>query len=148
MIENPGKYIEAFAKAGANWISVHVEACDLSDILPKIRNLGCKAGCVINPPTPVKDILPYVPLADFVLVMTVNPGFGGQKMIESCVDKIASIRSFIDERGLKIPIEVDGGINSQTVADATAAGADIIVAGSAIFETDDYVKAIEALRTN
>ena len=146
MIENPGKYIDAFAKAGADWISVHAEACDLSDILPKIRNLGCKAGCVINPPTPVKDILPYIPLSDFVLVMTVNPGFGGQKMIDSCVEKIKTIKTFIDDRGLSIPIQVDGGISAKTVSKVVDAGASIIVAGSAIFESGDCKKAIESLR--
>lgn len=148
MIENPGKYIDAFAKAGADWISVHVEACDLSDILPKIRNLGCKAGCVINPPTLVKDILPYVPLSDFVLVMTVNPGFGGQMMIESCVEKIKTIKTFIDDRKLSIPIQVDGGINSKTVSKVVDAGASIIVAGSAIFETQDYKKEISLLKSS
>jgi len=105
-----------------------------------------KAGCVINPPTPVKDILPYVPLSDFVLVMTVNPGFGGQKMIEACLEKISAIRAFVDERNLKIPIEVDGGINPETVGRARAAGAEIVVAGNAIFAQKDYAAAIKALR--
>ncbi|HPQ80664.1 MAG TPA: ribulose-phosphate 3-epimerase [bacterium] len=146
MIENPEKYIDAFAKAGASWLSVHVESCDLSDLLPRIRSLGMKAGCVINPPTPVKDILPYVPLSDFVLVMTVNPGFGGQKMIEACLEKISAIRAFVDERNLKIPIEVDGGINPETVGRARAAGAEIVVAGNAIFAQKDYAAAIKALR--
>lgn len=146
MIENPEKYIDAFAKAGANWISVHIETCDLAHVLPKIRNLGLKAGCVINPPTPVKDILPYIPLSDFVLVMTVNPGFGGQKLIDSCVEKIATIRDFLVERKLPIPIEVDGGVNAETIASVASAGADIIVAGSAIFEAGDYSAAIDALR--
>ncbi|HPM41803.1 MAG TPA: ribulose-phosphate 3-epimerase [bacterium] len=146
MIEHPEKYIDAFAKAGADWLSVHVECCDLSDLLPKIRSLGMKAGCVINPPTPVKDILPYVPLSDFVLVMTVNPGFGGQKMIESCLEKIEAIKAFVDERNLKVPIEVDGGINADTVSRAAAAGAEIIVAGNAVFGEKDYAAAITALR--
>lgn len=147
MIEHPEKYIGAFAKAGANWISVHVETCNPAEIMPLIKSLGCKAGCVINPPTPVKNILPYVPLADFVLVMTVNPGFGGQPMIESCLEKISTIKTFLTTRNLEIPIEVDGGINASTVGRAVAAGANIIVAGSAIFEYGDYNKAIMALRT-
>lgn len=146
MIENPEKYINAFAKAGADWISVHVEACDLADALPKIRNLGLRAGCAINPPTSVKDILPYVPLSDFVLVMTVNPGFGGQKMIESCVEKIAAIKTFLDERGLEIPIEADGGLNAETISKVTGAGASIIVAGKAIFEEKDYAEEIRKIR--
>lgn len=146
MIENPEKYIAAFAGAGANWISIHVEACNPQEVLPKIRNLGLKAGLAINPPTQIKDILPYVPLADYVLVMTVNPGFSGQKMIASSVEKISVIKSFITQRGLPIPIEVDGGINPETVASVAAAGADIIVAGSAVFGSDDYAKAISVLR--
>lgn len=146
MIENPEKYIDAFAKAGADWISVHVEACNLAEVLPAIRNLGMKAGCVINPPTQVKDILPYVPLSDFVLVMTVNPGFSGQTMIDSCVEKITKIKAFLAERNLSIPIEVDGGVNPETAPKVISAGADIIVAGSAVFETPDYKKAIESIR--
>ena len=146
MIENPERYIGAFAKAGADWISVHVEACDLSQLLPQIRALGAKAGCVINPPTPVERILPFVELADYVLVMTVNPGFGGQSFIEDCVEKIARIRAFIDERKLSIPIEVDGGINAQTVGRAANAGAGIFVAGNAVFREKDYAQAMDALR--
>lgn len=146
MIEDPGKYIDAFAKAGADWISVHVEACNLSDVLPAIRAKGLKAGCVLNPSTQVKDILPYAPLSDFVLVMTVNPGFGGQTMIESCLEKITAIKAFLAERGLSIPVEVDGGINPENAPKAIKAGADILVAGNAIFGTKDYKKAIAALR--
>ncbi|MFA4874793.1 MAG: ribulose-phosphate 3-epimerase [bacterium] len=145
MIENPERYIESFAKAGADWISVHVEACDLSQLLPAIKALGCKAGCVINPPTPLEKILPYLPLADFVLVMTVNPGFGGQKMIEECVEKLAAIRSIAKERGIQIPIEVDGGVTPANVSKVVDAGAEIVVAGSAIFEAEDYAAAIAAL---
>lgn len=146
MIDNPEKYIDVFAMAGADWISVHVEACNLTETLPKIRNLGKKAGCVINPSTPLKEFLPYVPLADFVLVMTVNPGFGGQTMIPTSLEKVASIKSFLAERNLPIPIEVDGGINADTVGEAIKAGADIIVAGNAIFHSENYAKAIAALR--
>ena len=94
--------------------------------LVAIRSLGAKAGCVINPPTPLKDLLPYVHLADYVLVMTVNPGFGGQKMIESCVEKIESLKAFIEERDLHIPIEVDGGVNLETLSTVADAGADIV----------------------
>ncbi len=147
MIENPEKYIGAFAKAGADWISVHVEACNLSELLPAIRNLGCKAGAVINPPTAVKEILPYISLADYVLVMTVNPGFGGQKLIESCIEKVSAIKKFLSDRGLSIPIEVDGGINAETADRAAKAGAGIFVAGAAIFGEKDYKIAIQELRT-
>jgi len=104
MIENPEKYIESFAKAGADWISVHVESCDLQELLPAIKKLGVRAGAVINPPTPLKELLPYVHLADFILVMTVNPGFGGQKMIDSSLEKISTLKAFIAERGLEIPV--------------------------------------------
>lgn len=145
MIENPAKYIDAFAKAGADWISVHVETCDLSQLLPAIKALGCKAGCVINPPTPVDKILPYLPLADYVLVMTVNPGFGGQKMIKDCIQKIAAIKSIMGQRKISMPIEADGGINASNVSEIIKAGTEIIVAGSAIFDADDYSTAISGL---
>jgi ribulose-phosphate 3-epimerase len=146
MIEHPKSYIEAFAGAGADWISVHMEACDLGVLLPAIKDLGVKAGCVINPPTPIEKIEPFLPLADYVLVMTVNPGFGGQKMIDECLVKIAELKDFCTKHGLSIPIEVDGGINENTVSRALDAGADIIVAGSAIFGSDDYAATISKLR--
>jgi len=146
MIENPERYIGDFAKAGADWISVHVETSDLRELLPAIKKLGCKAGSVINPPTPVEKIISFIELSDYVLVMTVNPGFGGQKMIEECVKKIAVIRKHIDAKGLPTLIEVDGGVNAETVRRVVDAGADVIVAGSAVFGTDDYAKAISELR--
>ncbi|NLD28614.1 MAG: ribulose-phosphate 3-epimerase [Myxococcales bacterium] len=146
MIEEPEKYIAAFAKAGADWISVHVETSDLRNLLPDIRKLECKAGIVINPPTPVEKIFPYLELADFVLIMTVNPGFGGQKMIYDSVEKISIIKKRLKEMGASIPVEVDGGVNSNTVNRVLSAGADIIVAGSAIFESNDYAKSIASLR--
>jgi len=146
MIENPERYIGDFAKAGADWISVHVETTDLRELLPAIRKLGCKAGSVINPPTPVEKILPFVEMSDFVLVMTVNPGFGGQRMIEECVEKVAAIRKHIDSNKLSTLIEVDGGVNGETIGRVIAAGADVIVAGSAVFGTPDYAAAIEGLR--
>jgi len=146
MIENPEKYIESFAKAGANWISVHVETCDLLKILPMIKKLGCKAGAVINPPTSIEKIFPFADLADFILIMTVNPGFGGQSYIESCTEKISKLKNFIDQKNLKTKIEVDGGIKAENVAKVKNAGAEILVAGSAIFNTKDYKKSIEGLR--
>lgn len=146
MIENPEKYIADFAKAGADWISVHVETCDLAKLLPAIKKLGCRAGSVINPPTPVEKIIPFVELSDFVLVMTVNPGFGGQKMIDDCIKKIAIIREHIEKHKLATEIEVDGGINQETIKRAFDAGAGIIVAGSAIFDTGDYKRSITELR--
>src|SRR3989338_6074573 len=143
MIENPERYIEKFAEAGADMLSVHYEACNLEKLLTSIRKLKCKTGAVINPPTPVEKILPFIEYVDFILVMTVNPGFGGQELMPSCIEKIRRIHKYIyEERKInrKILIEVDGGVkisNIKTVADA---GADIIVAGSAIFGSKDYAK--------
>ncbi len=146
MIEYPEKYIESFASAGANWISVHVEVCNLPKILPEIRKLGCKAGAVINPPTPIERIYPFVEHSDFILIMTVNPGFGGQKYIESCTKKIADLKEYIDKNGFSVPIQVDGGIKVENVSTVINAGANIIVAGSEIFEKKDYKIAINALK--
>jgi len=147
MIENPEKYIEAFAKAGADWISVHVETSDLSKLLPAIKKLGCKAGAVINPPTPVEKIYPFAELADFILIMTVNPGFGGQSYIESCTKKISDLKNYLEAKKISIPIEVDGGIKADNVSKVIKAGASIIVAGSAVFEAKNYSDAIGSLRT-
>ncbi|MBU4485260.1 ribulose-phosphate 3-epimerase [bacterium] len=148
MIEDPEKYIEAFAKAGVDWISVHVEACDLEKLLPKIKSLGCRAGAVINPPTPLDKLLPYVHLADFVLVMTVNPGFGGQGMIAKCLEKIVKLRKYINDNKLKTFIEVDGGVKIDNINTVSAAGSDVIVVGSAIFGSKDYAKTISEMKKN
>jgi ribulose-phosphate 3-epimerase len=150
MISEPGKYIERFAEAGADMLSVHMEACDLEKLLPAIRKLKCKAGAVINPPTPAEKLLPYIEYADFVLVMTVNPGFGGQAMIPECVDKIRRIHKYIHEErkiNRSILIEVDGGVKPNNIKEVASAGADIIVAGSAIFGSKDYAKTIEKMKT-
>ena len=147
MIEHPEKYIERFAEAGADMISVHVEATNLEKLLPAIRKLRCKAGAVINPPTNLDDFLPYVEYADYVLVMTVNPGFGGQKVIPECLEKVRRLRKYIsEERKLKTLIEVDGGVTIANVKDFASAGADIIVSGHAIFSQKDYKKAIAEMR--
>lgn len=146
MIEEPEKYIEDFAKAGADWISVHVETSDLNKLLPAIRKLGKKAGAVINPPTPVEKVFPCLELSNYILVMTVNPGFGGQKMIEDCLEKISTLKRVMKDRGLDIPVEVDGGVNTQTIKRTIAAGSDIIVAGSAVFGSKDYAATISNLR--
>jgi ribulose-phosphate 3-epimerase len=148
MIEEPERYIEAFAHAGADWISVHVETSNLADLLPAIRGLGVKAGCVVNPPTPVESIFPYLELADFVLIMTVNPGFGGQEMIEESLGKITALKHELASRGLDIPVEVDGGVNEATIKKTLSAGADVIVAGSAVFGSNDYARAIATLRNS
>ncbi|MCU1283756.1 MAG: ribulose-5-phosphate 3-epimerase [Acidobacteriales bacterium] len=138
MIENPDQYIPAFADAGADWISVHQEACThLNRTLQLIKSHGVKAGVVINPATPIGTLTEVLDIVDYVLVMTVNPGFGGQKFIPSCLEKIrklAAIKSTI-RTGFKI--EVDGGVSLENVADIVRAGAEVLVAGNAIFGAGD-----------
>lgn len=146
MIENPEKFIGPFKEAGADWISVHVEVCDLAELLPAIRKLGCKAGAVINPPTPLEKIFPFCELADFILVMTVNPGFGGQGMVEGSLKKVAQLKKYLTEQKLNIPIEVDGGIKLENLNDFAKVGADIFVSGSGIFHTKDYAKTIGQMK--
>lgn len=146
MIENPEKYIGDFATAGADMISVHVETCDLTKLLPAIKKLGIKAGAVINPPTKIEKLLPFVHLADFVLVMTVNPGFGGQELIPDCIEKIRVLDKFRKEKKLTYTIEVDGGIKESNISIAANAGCDIFVAGSAILHHPPYSKVIEKLK--
>ena len=147
MIEHPERYIEAFAEAGADIITVHAEACThLHRTLQAIRALGKKAGVSLNPHTP-EEVLRYLfGMVDLVLVMTVNPGFGGQDFIEPVTHKIEAIRWMIDAAAKDVRLEVDGGIRPGTAAMAVHAGADVLVAGSAIFGQDDYEKAIAALR--
>ncbi|MCW7753751.1 ribulose-phosphate 3-epimerase [Desulfobotulus sp. H1] len=147
MIVEPDSMIPAFVKAGASWISVHAEACPhLHRSLQLIRSLGAKAGVALNPGTP-PDVLDYViDDVDFILVMTVNPGFGGQQFIPQCLDKIARIRERIVRSGRTIHLQVDGGINQKTIRQVTMAGADILVAGSAVFGTGDYGRTIQQLR--
>lgn len=146
MISHPENMIEAFAAAGADWISVHVEACDLTRVLPAIRRLGCKAGAVINPPTPLDRLLPHSALADYLVVMSVNPGFAGQSLIPACLEKVCALYEHLQRQRRDIPIQIDGGITTANVTDAKAAGASIIVAASAIFQSGDYGKAIKTLR--
>ena len=138
MIERPDEFIPAFAEAGAAWISVHQEACiHLDRTLHLIAAHGCKPGVVINPATPVHALDEVLPLVHHVLVMSVNPGFGGQTFIHSSLKKIALLSNIRESRGLGFRIEVDGGIHHQTVADVVRAGAEILVAGSDIFEHGD-----------
>lgn len=146
MVENPEKFIGAFKEAGADWISVHVETCDLAKLLPAIKKLGCKAGAVINPPTPLEKILPFCALADFILVMTVNPGFGGQSMVNGTLEKIAALKKYLVSKNLNIPIEVDGGVKLENIAEFAQAGGDIFVSGSGLFHTKDYAKTITQMK--
>lgn len=147
MIENPDSYIEQFAKAGADYISVHVEACrHLHRTIQLIRSFNVKPGVVLNPHTPIESIQHILEDIDFVLFMTVNPGFGGQKFISSVVPKIEALSKIIKERGLNIEIEVDGGITSETVVPCAKAGATMIVAGSAIFNKENRTKALQDIK--
>lgn len=134
MVQNPERYIEAFAKCGADLITVHAEACQhLDRVIQQIHDAGVKAGVALNPATPL-NVLEYVlEKVDMVLLMTVNPGFGGQKYLDSCTRKIAQLRSWINELGYDIDIEVDGGINKDTIHTVLKAGANVIVAGSSVF---------------
>ena len=147
MIEDPDRYAEAFVQAGASTVGVHIEACPhLHRSVVRIREFGARASVVLNPATPASAVEPILAEIDQVLVMTVNPGFGGQKFIEGTLPKIEFLRRAIDERGLDVALEVDGGIGPETVARAASAGADVFVAGSAIFGAPDYAEAITALR--
>jgi ribulose-phosphate 3-epimerase len=147
MIEEPERYIEDFVRAGANTVGVQVETCPhLHRTVGQIHDAGARACVVLNPATPASALDVVLPDVDQVLVMTVNPGFGGQKFIASMLPKIAALRAQIDELGLDITLEVDGGIASETIARAAAAGADTFVAGTAVFGAADYAEAIRTLR--
>src|SRR5262249_40013074 len=147
MISDPDRYIGALARAGASMISVHVEATvHLHRTLSAIREAGCRPGVVLNPATPVVAIEEALPYADYVLVMSVNPGFGGQSFISTSLDKICRLKGMIEGRGLDVVIEVDGGIGMQNVADVVRCGARWIVAGSSIFGSGDPENATRELR--
>ena len=137
MVTKPERYVEEFVKCGADSVTIHVEACDcIEETLKKIRSLGAKAGLAIHPGTPVEELLPYMDMVDMILVMTVNPGFGGQAYIPECTDKIREVRAIINERGLDVNLEIDGGVNLDNVEMNLEAGANVIVAGSAVFKGD------------
>jgi ribulose-phosphate 3-epimerase len=147
MIESPDAFIDSYAEAGADRIAVHVEACPhLHRTLAQVREAGARAGVALNPATPVAAIEPILGDLDQVVVMTVNPGFGGQKFIESVLPKISQIRRWIDERDLEIELEVDGGVGPGTIGRVARAGASAFVAGSAIFHKPDYAATIAELR--
>jgi ribulose-phosphate 3-epimerase len=147
MIENPQKYVEAFAAAGADIMTVHVETVtDLHKTINKIKKNNVKAGVVLNPATRLSKVTHILDHVDMVLLMTVNPGFGGQKFIESVLPKIRNLRKLIDNNKLKIKIEVDGGINADTAKKALKAGADILVAGSYIYKSKNPIKSIKTLK--
>ena len=138
MIENPDQFIPSFADAGADWISVHQETCvHLNRTLDLIKSQGCRAGVVINPATPVATLTEVLDIVDFVLVMSVNPGFGGQKFIPASLHKIARLAALRAERNLSFRIEADGGVALDTVQQVVRAGAEVLVAGSALFGSGD-----------
>jgi ribulose-phosphate 3-epimerase len=149
MIVDPDRFIDDFARAGADLINVHVEAvADLAKTVAHIRSLGKKAAVAVRPASPLDAVLPVLADLDMVLLMTVNPGFSGQKFIDAVVPKIRDLRAEIERRGLNIDIQVDGGINPTTVSTCVAAGANVIVAGYGIYRAPngDYAGAIKALR--
>jgi ribulose-phosphate 3-epimerase len=138
MIEEPDRYVAAFAKAGADMISVHVEvARHLDRTVAAIKDAGAKAGVVLNPATPLESLSEILPFADFVLLMSVNPGFGGQTLIPAVLDKARRLRTWIDRLGIATRIEIDGGVTLENLGEVAATGVDMIVAGSAIFGSDD-----------
>lgn len=147
MISEPLRYAEDFVKGGANRITFHLESDDEPmAVIEKIRSLGASPAIAIKPKTPAEAVFEYIPYVDMVLVMTVEPGFGGQSFMEDMMPKVAAIKKFADESGYKIDIQVDGGIDKNTIGKAAAAGANIFVAGSALFRQTDYNKAVAELR--
>ena len=146
MVDNPGDFLGEFAAAGANGCSVHVEVDDVVPLFGEMRRLGLDVGLAVNPETPVEVCLPHLAHIDLLLMMTVHPGFGGQEFIADVMDKVKVARGEIDKRGMKVALQVDGGINEETARIAAAAGADVFVAGSAIFHADDPLKAARRIR--
>ena len=148
MISEPLKYIDDFCDAGADIITFHVEAdSDITETIAKIKSRGVKAGLVVKPKTEVETVFPYLDQLDMVLIMTVEPGFGGQSFMADMLPKVEKLRSEIDSRGLSVLIEADGGIGSQNIALCAEAGVDVAVAGTAVFKADDPAKAIGELKS-
>ena len=140
MIVEPERRIPDFIQAGVDHVTVHAEACThLHRVIQKIKDGGCRAGVALNPATPISAIEEALPFLDIVLILTVNPGFGGQTLIPEVLDKVSRLRAIIDERGYEVEVEVDGGVNAQTAADVVNAGADTLVAGSAVFNRRESV---------
>ena len=147
MIEEPGNFAEAFKKAGADYLSVHIEACPhLHRNIQQIKSLGMKAGVAINPHTPVEQLKDILADIDLVCMMSVNPGFGGQKFIPYTIEKIKTLRRMIDEKSLPVLIEVDGGVTLDNAASIIAAGADVLVAGNTVFKSNDPMATIGQLK--
>jgi ribulose-phosphate 3-epimerase len=150
MVESPWEQVNQFAEAGADIITVHIEACPhIHRVVQTIKELGVKAGVALNPGTPISTLNEVIPSLDLVLVMTVNPGFGGQTFIEAMLDKIARLRAELDRRGLVAELEVDGGINAEVAPRVVTAGARVLVAGAAVFDSGQTVeKALGKIRAS
>jgi ribulose-phosphate 3-epimerase len=147
MVSNPGRLLDDYLEAGASWVSVHAEAtAHLDRLLQRIRAAGARAGAVLNPATPIAQVGDCLPALDFVLVMSVNPGFAGQRFIPYALDKVRRLAALVREAALPVEIEIDGGIGLDNVADAVAAGAQICVAGSAVFAAPDPVARMRELK--
>ena len=149
MVDRPIRYVEQFCKAGADLVNVHVEADTPENVtaaLEKIRACGKKTGVTLKPGTPAEAVLPWLEQVDLVLVMTVEPGFGGQRFMEDMLPKVRAIRSWIEERGLACELEVDGGVDAETAPLCRGAGADVLVAGSAVFGKKDRAAAVRSIR--
>ena len=147
MIENPERYIEAFAQAGSDWITIHAEVCPhLKRVIKKVRQLNVRPGIVLKPATPLKTLFPVLDDIDLVLIMSVNPGFGGQSFIPATLKKIERLRKIVDQNGYSMEIEVDGGVKIENIREVSRAGGDIFVVGTGIFKTENYEETIKKLR--
>jgi ribulose-phosphate 3-epimerase len=147
MIENPERYVDDFAQAGGSWITIHAEVCpNLKRMIKKIRQLNVRPGIVLKPATPLKRLFPVLEDIDLVLIMSVNPGFGGQSFIPYTLKKIERLRKIIDQNHYPLEIEVDGGVKVDNIGEVSMAGADIFVVGTGIFKTKDYEETIKELR--
>lgn len=147
MIVDPIRYVDAFIAAGSDIITIHLESCDnVEETLKYIKSKGIKAGLVIKPATPVSDLEKFLPLIDMILIMSVEPGFGGQSFMPIALDKLKEAREMIDRSGYEIDLEVDGGVNAKNIADIIEAGANVIVAGSAVFKSENPAEAVNLLK--
>ena len=147
MIENPERYVEVFAQAGSDWITIHAEVCpNLKRMIRKVRQLNARPGIVLKPATPLKTLFPVLDDIDLVLIMSVNPGFGGQSFIPATLKKIERLRKIIDQNRYPMEIEVDGGVKVENIREVSMAGGDIFVVGTGIFKTKNYEETIRKLR--
>ncbi len=147
MVESPDRYLEAFAQAGSDWITIHAEVCPhLKRVIKKVRQLNMRPGIVLKPATPLKTLFPVLEEIDLVLLMSVNPGFGGQSFIPAALKKTERLRKIVDQNGYSMEIEVDGGVKIENIREVSAAGGDIFVVGTGIFKTENYEETIRKLR--